>query len=101
MERVVAGLLLVVCLPAMLLLALLIRQSAGGPVLVTNEFLKVDGGHVCRRYRFRTTAQGQPFFRSLGRIIQRYAIDEWPGLLNVLRGELRLRELLKARCQNG
>ena len=78
-ERLLACLLIVTILPSLLLVALLLRQSAGSPVLVTDEF------RVGRCYRFRTTGHGVSWFHSFGRFLRRYSIDDLSGLWSIVR----------------
>jgi exopolysaccharide biosynthesis polyprenyl glycosylphosphotransferase len=105
-------LLIAVLSPLLLLVALAIRLSMGGPVL----FLQKRAGRNGRAfflYKFRTMvadaraqqeklgAKNQmsgPVFKlardpritPLGRFLRKYSLDELPQLLNVLRGEISL-----------
>ncbi|MDL2342996.1 sugar transferase [Deinococcus sp. MIMF12] len=91
--------LLVVSLPLLLLLALLVRLRLGSPVF----FAQVRPGLYSRpftMYKFRTMtdkrgANGEllPDVRRLtpfGRLLRGASLDELPGLLNVLKGEMSL-----------
>lgn len=93
MERFLACLLLVVLLPLLLLVTLLIYSNAEGAIVITDEVLNTRG-QIIRRLRFWTTGRGSAFFPALGRCLRTYSIDEFPRLWNVVRGDLRLRDLL-------
>lgn len=102
LERVAAGLLLLLLGPLLLLIALLIRLDSPGPVL----FFQERAGRRHRPftiYKFRTMRQGTPHLSTedmvksgmnpvtpLGAMLRRTSLDELPQLLNVLRGEMSL-----------
>ena len=96
-ERFVACVFLVVLLPTLLLIALLIHQTAGTPVIVTDELPSSDGAAARRCFRFRTTGRGASCFHTIGRFLRAYSIDELPGLWSVARGDIRLRYFLRLR----
>jgi undecaprenyl-phosphate galactose phosphotransferase len=108
--------LLIVLLPLMAVLALLVKTSSPGPVLFVHERL----GKAGRRFRclkFRTMWQDadqrferllaadpavrdewmkysrisrDPRITRVGRGLRRFSLDEFPQLLNILKGEMSL-----------
>jgi lipopolysaccharide/colanic/teichoic acid biosynthesis glycosyltransferase len=113
----VAGLLLVLLMPAFILIGLFIRLVSRGPVLFKQKRLGEMGNYFVI-YKFRTlhpsdsvcpTTEHREFMTNLttsqeiaakpdlssrlipgGRFLRSHSIDELPQLLNVLRGEMSL-----------
>ncbi len=94
-ERCVACVFLIVLLPALLLVALLIHQVAGPPVMVRDELPSSDGSSMRGCFRFRTTGPGPPLFHAAGRFLRAYSVDELPGFWSVAHGDIRLRDFLR------
>lgn len=109
-DVLVAAVLGLLVLPLIVALALLIRlTSRGSPIFVQPRI-----GHLAERfamYKLRTMVDGadklEPalarrscgtFFKlendprttALGSFLRKYSLDEWPQLLNVLRGDMSL-----------
>jgi Undecaprenyl-phosphate galactose phosphotransferase WbaP len=106
----------IIILPFLLLVALLIKISSPGPVLYTHKRLGMNGKHFCL-YKFRSMVadseerlknilesdpeiknewdkthklQNDPRITWIGRFIRRTSIDEFPQLINILKGEMSL-----------
>jgi lipopolysaccharide/colanic/teichoic acid biosynthesis glycosyltransferase len=105
LDRLTAGVLLLVLSPLLLILAALIRLEAPGAV--TYEQWRVgERGKLFRIIKFRTVAvqpEGKstshqsvilqplkPRMSRLGQWMQKHRLDELPQLINVLRGEMSL-----------
>jgi len=95
--------LLFLCLPLMVVSALLIRLTSRGPIFSRSPRMG-RGGRVFWVYKFRTLkgiGQWSPIYEinerhveffsgffGVGLILRKLRIDELPALLNVLRGEM-------------
>jgi exopolysaccharide biosynthesis polyprenyl glycosylphosphotransferase len=87
-------------LPLMLLLSLLIRRD-GGPVLYRQARIG-EGGRPFTVYKLRTMRMGvtggsaqwadvdDPRITKIGRLLRRTHLDEFPQLINVLKGEMSI-----------
>ncbi len=107
-----ASLGILISLPLWPLIALAIKLESRGPVFVKLD--RVSGSRIIQVYKFRSMIDGAhamkrrlahlnerrdgPFFKikndprltRVGRVIRKFRIDEFPQLINVLRGELAL-----------
>jgi exopolysaccharide biosynthesis polyprenyl glycosylphosphotransferase len=111
LDRAVAGVALLVLLPALVAVSTLIRLDSPGKALFTQ--IRVGrNGKLFRIYKFRTMVadaeaikpeldnsdgngllfkqRNDPRVTKVGHVLRRTSIDEIPQLLNVLRGEMSL-----------
>jgi lipopolysaccharide/colanic/teichoic acid biosynthesis glycosyltransferase len=101
-DVVLAGLMLLALAPLFVLIALLIKLTARGPVFYVQERIGKDG-EPFPFIKFRTMvvgaeAQGagilclkdDPRVTAIGKILRRFSLDELPQLLNILRGDMSL-----------
>jgi lipopolysaccharide/colanic/teichoic acid biosynthesis glycosyltransferase len=90
---------LIVLSPVLALIALLIKLTSGGPVLI-RQVRPGLGGRPYRLIKFRTMKDvrdssgnllpDEQRLTRLGRFLRRTSLDELPELINVLKGEMRL-----------
>lgn len=95
LERLIACVTLVLALPWLALIALVIQQTAGKPVIISEELPGTHGTSARYRYRFRTVALDGTSMHSVGKFLRLYSVDEIPGLWNVVRGDLGLRDYFR------
>lgn len=115
-DKLLTIMLLLVSWPVFLILALLVRLDSKGPVLYTQKRLGL-GGEEFDSYKFRTMYQNaeeklaellekdpaaakeyayyhkladDPRATRVGRFLRRYSLDEFPQLINVLKGDMNL-----------
>ncbi len=102
LDRLLAGLILVVTAPLMAVCALLVRIEGRGPALYRQVRVGL-GGTEFEMFKFRTMVQGSdpvgvgtavtrddPRVTPIGRWLRRTSLDELPNLFNVMRGEMAL-----------
>ena len=101
-DVVVSGVGLMICGPAIAVLAVLVRlESPGHPFYTQTRAGR--GGRPFMIYKVRTMVRGAEFtgaglaiqesddrITRVGRFLRRYSLDELPNLLNVLRGEMSI-----------
>jgi len=103
-DVIIAGLLIILFSPLLMLVSLLILFSSKGPVLYSNERIGYRGVHF-RCYKFRSMVVHQAPVPAdgvlykvkndsrvtwIGSIIRKTSIDELPQLFNVLKGDMSL-----------
>ena len=115
----IAALGLVLALPAMIVIAALIKLTSRGPVFFTQTRVGLDrraltgaggntrrhvdaGGQLFTMYKFRTMAVAEPKAKqvwarpddprvtSIGRVLRKLRLDELPQLWNVLLGDMNV-----------
>lgn len=111
-DLVVASIIVLLGMPIWLLVALAIKLDSPGPVLYKQQRIG-RGGRPFSMYKFRSMHQDAdarlteleaaneadgPLFKikddpritRVGKVLRRYSIDEFPQLINVLKGEMSL-----------
>lgn len=96
-ELMLTILALPLLLPALAILALLVRLDSAGPIFFQQPRVG-QRGHVFRMVKFRTmyhgaagpsfTSTGDPRVTRFGAFLRRCRLDELPQLVNVLRGDM-------------
>ncbi|MDH3689352.1 MAG: sugar transferase [Gammaproteobacteria bacterium] len=99
MDFVLAGILLVVCMPLMIVIAILIRIDGPGPIIYSQMRTGASKKQF-RVHKFRTmvkdaerngaqwTAHNDSRITKVGRVLRTMRIDELPQMWNVLKGEM-------------
>ena len=95
----VAGLVLLLLWPVMVVIALLIRATSPGPAFFRQERVGLHG-ELFRIHKFRTlrtgpagtmiSPTGDPRITRVGAVLRRTKLDELPQLLDVLAGTMSL-----------
>lgn len=100
-DVVVALLVLLLCLPVMLVVALFIKSGSSGPIMFKQQRVGKDG-RLFSIYKFRSmvmdadksgphfTSDSDPRITKVGRFVRRTSLDELPQLMNVLKGDMSL-----------
>jgi exopolysaccharide biosynthesis polyprenyl glycosylphosphotransferase len=101
-DVIVSSLGLVILSPVFLLVAVLIKLTSRGPVFYRQERMGLDGRRF-RMIKFRTmvcdaeeesgpvmSRAGDPRTTKVGRLLRKLSLDEFPQLINVLKGEMSL-----------
>ena len=101
-DIVAAGAGLLALSPVLVLLAVLVRLSSPGPVLLAQERVGMNG-HRFRMLKFRSmrvdaeeesgpvwAARDDPRRTAIGRALRRFSLDELPQLWNIVAGDMSL-----------
>jgi exopolysaccharide biosynthesis polyprenyl glycosylphosphotransferase len=101
-DIVVSFILIVLCSPLFLLIAILVKLTSNGHVLYSQERISLDGKSFTmlkfRSMRLGAESQTGPVWAKLddnratpiGNFLRRTSLDELPQLFNVLKGEMSL-----------
>lgn len=102
LDRTLALLLFLVCLPLMAIVYCLVKLTSKGPAIFRQKRLGKDGD-VFTMYKFRSmkvdcekktgavwSVDGDPRTTLVGAFLRKFHLDELPQLWNVLRGEMSL-----------
>ena len=85
--------------PLLILISCMIKAGDGGPVFYRGVRVGLNG-KLFRIYKFRTmvmnaeklggpsTADDDPRITKLGKLLRKYKLDEFPQLINVLKGDM-------------
>lgn len=100
-DLALAGTLLVLLLPFMLLVALIVKLTSRGPIFYRQERVSYDGSPF-NIYKFRTmyidaethgprwSTRDDKRVTPFGKWLRRYSLDELPQLINVIRGDMSI-----------
>lgn len=94
--------ILFICLPALIIITLLIKFTSLGPVIYKQQRVGKDG-KIFTLYKFRTmmdnaeeisgllpTTENDSRVTKVGKILRKTRLDELPQLFNILKGEMSL-----------
>lgn len=95
-----AAVALVALAPVLLVIAMAIKLSDGGPIFFNQKRVGL-GGHVFQIWKFRSMVvgaeRGEPYTRPndvrvtrLGSLLRKLRVDELPQLFNILKGDMSL-----------
>jgi len=101
-DLIAASLILLVISPLMLVIALLVKLSSKGPVFFSQTRVGIHN-HEFKMYKFRTmivqdasqekkgwTTKCDSRVTPIGKVLRKLSLDEFPQLLNVIKGDMSL-----------
>lgn len=101
-DVVASSILLILLLPLLLFVGILTKIFSKGPVLYHQERMGLDGRKFIM-HKFRTmvcdaerktgptmSSPDDPRITKVGKLLRKFSIDEFPQLINVLKGEMSL-----------
>jgi len=101
-DRIIAGIILFLISPLLLIIALLVKCTSKGPVFFKQERLGWDG-RIIKVYKFRTMVMHQEEsgqvtqatmndhrITPIGKFLRRTSLDELPQFFNVLQGRMSI-----------
>lgn len=93
---------LIILSPLFLLIVILIKLDSKGPIIFKQKRLG-RGGKIFKVWKFRTmiknaenmglgiaSSENDPRVTKIGKILRKLTFDEWPQLVNIIRGEMSL-----------
>ncbi|MCE2880446.1 MAG: undecaprenyl-phosphate glucose phosphotransferase [Comamonadaceae bacterium] len=100
-DLLLAGLIVLLIAPLLLIIALAVRLESSGPVIFRQRRYGLDGQEICV-YKFRSmwvtedgsrieqARLGDPRITRVGRFLRRTSLDELPQFINVLQGRMSI-----------
>lgn len=102
-DVVLSSLLLIIVIPSLVVTSVWIKWESPGPVFT--RYSRVDStGREFELYKFRTVPVHSQGYRSfyagayetqVGRCLRKLGLNNLPMFINVLRGDIRLREMVE------
>ncbi|GAA0083716.1 type 8 capsular polysaccharide synthesis protein Cap8M [Clostridium sp. CTA-7] len=98
-DFLISLILLALCSPVILLVAILIKLTSEGPVFFTQMRIGKNN-ELFKLYKFRTMKTGTPnvatdklgnaqsYLTTVGKILRKTSLDEVPQLINILKGDM-------------